>query len=100
MDDLQRPVAGGHALEHQIRRSSRHRLTEPVAEVGLGDGGVVADRIRRTGGDHLAEVEHDDPITGGEHHVDVVLDQEHGEPVGGEGSDALAELAALGRVEP
>ena len=95
------PVPGGHT-GRSSRPVAHVAAADPVAvaEVGLGDLRVAPDRLRRAGGDDHAEVQHDDPVARGEHHVDVVLDQQQAEAAVGQAADLLAELLPLGRVEP
>src|SRR5262245_32783206 len=49
-----------------------------AAKVGLDDTRVAANRVRRSLGDLLPVVEHDDALGDIHHDVHVVLDQQHG----------------------
>ncbi len=51
-----------------------------VTQIGGHDGAVLANLARRARGDPAAELEYDDPVTGGHHHVHVVLDQQDAIP--------------------
>ena len=50
-----------------------------LAEVGADHGGILLDHLRRSLGDLLAEVEHDDAITRLDDERDVVLDHDDGD---------------------
>ena len=71
------------------------------AQVGVDHDRVLLDLGRRALRDHLAEVEHDDPLRHRHHELHVVLDQQHGDAqLGAHLADQLPELDLLGRVGP
>ena len=69
----------------RVRRFTPLRGTRPAPQRFSLDLG------RRAGGEHRAEVEHDDPVAMGHHECDVVLDQDDGTlPLDLHAGDALA----------
>jgi hypothetical protein len=69
-------------------------------EVGGHDARVASHLVGRPGGDHLAELQHDDPVADVHHEPHVVVDEEGRGPGVGELPEPLAEILALVRVEP
>src|SRR3954454_7588952 len=55
------------------------------AEVRVDHRWIVADLIRRTGGDDATEIEHDDPLAGRHHERNIVFDEHHGDAERGDG---------------
>ena len=49
----------------------------PLPRYALAHCRIRTDLGRRALGDHAPEVDHDDPVAGGHHEVDVVLDEQH-----------------------
>ena len=83
-----RPVRG-------VRPSTSSRAVTP-ASPGRRPArpGPRAPRAGVPGRDHPAEVEHDDRVGQPHHHAHVVLDQQHGHPVGADVLDQPGELVA------
>ena len=88
--DLQALDLEPHALGHGAR-----------PEVGGLDDVAGCDLGRRALRDHLAEVEHGDPVRQRQHHLDVVLDQHHRDALlGVDRAQARRQHRGLVGVEP
>ncbi len=57
---------------------------DSAAEIDAADGGIARDFLGRTFGDTLAQIHGENPVRQRGHALDVVVDQEHGPPVGAE----------------
>ena len=68
------------------------------AQVGVEHRFVGLNLGRGAAGDHLAEVQHDDPSTHPHHQRHVVLDHQDRHAVGGQLQQKLAEALGLGLV--
>ena len=88
-----RPVADDE-LAHFDERG--HSELEP--EVRGDHLRVAPDSVGRAVGDHTPAVEHDDAFGERADELHVVLDQHHGEPTPGEGSQRVDEPGLLSRA--
>ena len=91
--------AGTAAVTHCETRDGQQAHAAP--EIGGDHRWVRADLGRRTGGEGRPLVEHLDPVRGGEHHGDVVVDEEHAvAALVAQHPHQLHQLVGLSLVEP
>ncbi len=81
MQHVRHAIAGVEMLDFQERRARGRRRQRGecharLAEIDLAHARVIADRLRRAVGQHLALVQHDDPGREPENDLHVVLDQQ------------------------
>ena len=94
---------GACDLEQRHQESSDPGVVFAVcgAEVGVDHDRVPLDLGRRSLRDHLAEVQHEDPLRHRHNELHVVLDQQHGDgELGVDLADQAGQLDLLGRVGP